>query len=554
MKNRIIFLNDIFDVKNNTMVPKYQFVDTDKKKNLLETSKQSGETKYTPWSRYIGPYLVAQSIEDNLPEWEVVIIDYFTKINNFSKYIRSFINEDTKYIAISSTFLHNPFSHRLNLFNLWCLTHEDICKWFEELKLVAPHVEFIIGGGIIDTIYKTHIVEKTKKPLPEVLSKYFSYAFHGYGEDVIVDFLKDEVSKENIFEKEGVIFINEPKLASSGAKVIRMKWNAQHSVQEGEWLPLEISKGCRFGCKFCFYDTHGTIIKEKNILRDEFLRNYEHYGVQGYAFIDDTINDSITKIDMLYDVITNLPFKVEWISYARPDMFHKYSEMYFKMKDMGCRGMFFGVESLNHEAGKIAGKGLHPDKIKEILRWTKEESGNELFHLGSFIIGLPGETEESLMKTAQWLCDQRCLDKAQYEILFVSDNSNNRTNNVFSARNNIFGFEKVTWNPEYYWKHKTLDSTQCKRIASQWEAIMENHPTTVLERHANFNTSFWAYPRMRSFGLDHYQAVSVSLKGKLSNDIHKRNMEWIKTFHDRIQKINHVSSDHRRQRVVLARH
>ena len=82
---------------------------------------------------------------------------------------------------------------------------------------------------------------------------------------------------------------------------------------------------------------------------------------------------------------------------------------------------------------------------------------------------------------------------------------------------------------------------------------MENHPTTVLERHANFNTSFWAYPRMRSFGLDHYQAVSVLLKGKLSDDIHKRNMEWIKTFHDRIQKINHGTST-QRQRVVLARH
>ena len=46
--NRIIFLNDVFDAKN-----------------------------ITPWSRYLGPYLVAQSIEDNLPDWEIVIIDYF---------------------------------------------------------------------------------------------------------------------------------------------------------------------------------------------------------------------------------------------------------------------------------------------------------------------------------------------------------------------------------------------------------------------------------------------------------------------------------------------
>ena len=130
--NRIIFLNDVFDAKN-----------------------------ITPWSRYLGPYLVAQSIEDNLPDWEIVIIDYFTKIDNFFEYIKNFINEDTKYIAISSTFLHNPFDHGYgghNIFNLWCFTHDDMCDWFEQLRLVAPHVEFIIGGVIIDTVYKLSLI------------------------------------------------------------------------------------------------------------------------------------------------------------------------------------------------------------------------------------------------------------------------------------------------------------------------------------------------------------------------------------------------------------
>jgi len=212
--------------------------------------------------------------------------------------------------------------------------------------------------------------------------------------------------------------------------------------------------------------------------------------------------------------------------------------MYFKMKDMGCRGMFFGVESFNHEAGKIAGKGLHPDKIKEILRWTKKESGNEMFHLASFIIGLVGETEESLIETGQWLRDQRCLDKAQYEILFVSD-SNIRTSNEFSDKSNIFGFEEITWKPEYYWRHKTLDSKQCKRIAEQWEEMMINHPSTVMEGQGArpASTSFWAYPRMRSFGLDHHQAVGVLTEDVLSDEIHSQSIKWIQKFHDRLKTL-----------------
>ena len=142
--NRIIFLNDVFGAKD-----------------------------ITPWSRYLGPYLVAQSIEDNLPDWEIVIIDYFTKIDNFFEYIKSFINEDTKYIAISSTFLHNPFDSKQNHFNLWFPTHDDTCEWFGQLKLVAPHVEFIIGGALIDTIYKTQIVQKVDIPFPKVLETHW---------------------------------------------------------------------------------------------------------------------------------------------------------------------------------------------------------------------------------------------------------------------------------------------------------------------------------------------------------------------------------------------
>jgi len=520
--NRIIFLNDI--------ILGYNLHHANKSLTKFPTDVDS-KIKHAPWSRYLGPYVVAQSIEDNLPEWEVIVIDYFTKIDNFHQYIKNFINDDTKYIAISSTFLHNPFNKYPSLLNLWCFTHEEICDWCEKIKQIAPHIEFMLGGCHVDTLYKTHVIEKSKNPLPKVLSKYINYVFKGYGEDTIINFLKGDINKQHIFLKDGVTFINEPNSAGKGAKVIKMKWQNKHAIEKGEWLPLEISKGCRFGCKFCFYDTHGTIIKEKDILRDELLRNYEYFGVKGYSLTDDTVNDSPQKIDIMYDVISNLPFKIEWISYTRPDMFYKYPDMYFKMKEMGCRGMFLGVETLTHKAGKIAGKGLHPDKIKEILNWTKKESRDEIFHLTSFIIGLVGETKETLMETAEWLRDQRCIDKVQYEILFVADIEVN----AFSKKNNKFGFKEITWDPEYYWRHETLDIIQCKKIANEWETIMKNHPTTILEKHAGFNTSFWAYPRMRSLGLNHKESFKAISATTLSDNIHFQNIKWTKNFHNRLK-------------------
>ena len=96
VKNRIIFLNDI--VVNYNLAWKRGAGGADKTFPVNIKDK----IKHAPWSRYLGPYLVAQSIEDNLPEWEVIIIDYFTKIDNFHQYINDFINDDTKYIATAS--------------------------------------------------------------------------------------------------------------------------------------------------------------------------------------------------------------------------------------------------------------------------------------------------------------------------------------------------------------------------------------------------------------------------------------------------------------------
>lgn len=552
--SRIIFLSDVFDVKNEHTVPRSHFLDDEHRRRLYESNLKEnyeflannspvGNIKmpmYTFWGRYAGPYAVASNIKRKLPEWDVVVIDWFTKIpeESFADYLNNFITDDTEYIALSLTFLHNPFNPRQNAFNLWKFSHEELYDWFFEIKCLKPNIKFIVGGAIVDTLFKKHIIGKSKKPLPEVMSTFIDYAFQGYSEDSIIDLLTDKLTPMNVFEKDGVKFVNEPRTAGFGAPLYVNEWQKNWNIRHNEWLPLEVSKGCRFGCKFCFYDHSGTVIKQKEELRTELLRNYEMYGVKGYQLTDDTVNDSPAKIDMMYDVIKSLPFDVEWIAYTRPDMFNKYPEMYYKMLDMGCRGMFLGVETMTHKAGKIAGKGLHPDKMKEILSWLRQEGGDEVFILASFIVGLVGETEETLMETARWLREQNVLDKAQYEILFVTDIVSPNAKSDFSDKNEKFGIKEIRFEPEYYWKHDTLDLNDAKRIAQKWEEIMADHPKTRFERHANFNTSFWAYPRVRSLGYNHYEAVDVLTSKEIRPDIYVKNFEWINNYHQELLLMN----------------
>ena len=207
--------------------------------------------------------------------------------------------------------------------------------------------------------------------------------------------------------------------------------------------------------------------------------------------------------------------------------------MYHKMLDMGCRGMFLGVETLTHEAGKIAGKGLHPDKVKEILNWLRKEGGDEVFILASFIIGFVGETPDTLMETGKWLKEQRCLDKAQYELLYVSD-PNDTFSNDFSSNNSKYDI-KIKWQPEYYWSHRTMNLDQAKEVAVKWEQMLVDHPTTLFERHGMFNTNFWAYPRIRSLGYSHREAVEYLTARDVPQHVYEKNADWIQDYHAQLR-------------------
>ena len=106
--------------------------------------------------------------------------------------------------------------------------------------------------------------------------------------------------------------------------------------------------------------------------------------------------------------------------------------------------MFFGIETFSHEAGKIIGKGLHPDRTKEILYQFKEIFPNSSF-TGGFMTGLPGETVASFIDTVNWLEREDCpIDTASITGLNLYDTS--------ADQNSLF-----TQNPEKYGIYKTKE-------------------------------------------------------------------------------------------------
>ena len=188
--------------------------------------------------------------------------------------------------------------------------------------------------------------------------------------------------------------------------------------------------------------------RDADVMREDLIRNYERYGTTRYIMTDDTINDSMEKVRFLHDVFTSLPFKIEWMAYARLDLFWKFPEMAQILMDAGMRGVVFGIETMHHEAGKRVGKGLGPEKIKQSLAQCRAVWGDTVHITGLFILGLPGEPVESMQETLRYLDGDECpIDSVNVTALQISSE---RAVSRMDKNKESFGYKRAD---EREWTH-----------------------------------------------------------------------------------------------------
>jgi radical SAM superfamily enzyme YgiQ (UPF0313 family) len=344
------------------------------------------------FQRAIGAYRIASHLRQH--GYSVQVIDF---VDNFSKdelldLLEKFTGPNTLALCVSTTFLKTVDSDGIvvSTYKKLRTLSQNSRSIIETYKQNHQHVK-IIGGGANVFWYKEDTI--------------FDTIVTGYGEVLILEYLKSLTSnKKVIYPKyKNVTVINGD---SQLLPVEHMKhfWEANDCILPNETLPIEISRGCIFNCRFCSYPLNGKkkfdYLRDPELIKDEMIRNYELYGTTNYMFSDDTFNDSTYKLEQLHKVFTSLPFKMKFVSYIRLDLLYAHQEQISLLKEMGLGAAGFGIESLKPETAKFIGKGLAKDKIKEFLpKLYYDYWKEEISVICSFIVGLPyeslAETEES---------------------------------------------------------------------------------------------------------------------------------------------------------------
>ncbi len=482
------------------------------------------EVSYPGFGRYAGTYRVATELRDS--GYTVQVIEFFTSMDKdvLLKVIDKFITKETQLVGFSCTFFLPKamgWGGRSKIRKLIrtqsvedaldestpepgsrILTDRHVSNEGRQTSTAVGISNLLFGREdmfeILDYIKQKGnprtMVGGARAYLAEdpPFNSVIDYAIRGQA-DVSVVALADHIfynaDLKVGYQKANCKVIEEKDYPVDDFTTSRIQYKDNDIIMPKEVLPLELARGCIFKCAFCSYNLTGKKVWEFNrnpdLVKRDLQEMYDKYGSTSFMVCDDTYNDSVDKVERFHKAFTSLNFQPTFSTYARADMMVSRPETMPLLYESGMRSVFFGIETLNHQAGKAIGKGMDPEKIKDGLFQAKATPGwNEIVTTSGFIIGLPYETEDSIHETYQWLLREDCpLDSFSPTALTINPNSSMGKNMA------KYGYQ---WDEEGSWYSDWMTEQQAKDLALYYSKQL------VRKKRARFQFTFFG--RMSNIG------------------------------------------------------
>jgi hopanoid biosynthesis associated radical SAM protein HpnJ len=168
------------------------------------------------------------------------------------------------------------------------------------------------------------------------------------------------------------------------------------------YVSLYTGRGCRSKCTFCLWPqtVGGQRYRTRSV--DHVVAEIDHARrlfpqVKEYFFDDDTFTDDRPRAEAIARGLGRLG--VTWSCNAKAEVPYETLKV---LKDNGLRLLLVGYESGNQAILNNVKKGVRIDRARQFTRDAK--SLGIKIH-GTFIMGLPGETRETIEETIRFAMD-----------------------------------------------------------------------------------------------------------------------------------------------------
>ena len=167
------------------------------------------------------------------------------------------------------------------------------------------------------------------------------------------------------------------------------------------------SRGCPFHCIFCLwpqvlYGEHKYRKRNPAKVVDEMEWLIKNFNFKAVYFDDDVFNISKPHVVGICKEIIKRDIKVPWAVMARADLMDE--KLLSLMNEAGLFAIKYGIESANSSILRTCKKNLKLIYAKKMIKYTKG-LGIKV-HL-TFCLGLPGETKQTIVNTANFIAETR---------------------------------------------------------------------------------------------------------------------------------------------------
>lgn len=346
---------------------------------------------------------------------------------------------------------------------------EDIKRMARGIKACAPDVPVIAGGMLVKKV-----LEEGEQLSPEALG--YLETFRGLvdafvveaqGEQSLVRLLRalqekhriEDVPNLALFDRDGRMRFSARQPEELRMDGTAVAWDEIPRDYLRPTLPVTTSRGCAYRCRFCTYHWlfPRVVFKSLDVLRDELRRIARLGFVRHIRFTDDNFTANRKRLVTVLEMMIQEGFPFSWSSFARAGALDP--ELVGLMKKAGCEFVDMGIESGSQTVLDNMDKRLERDQSLAAVRMLNEHG---ITGRGSFIVGYPGETEETFLETVDLIRESRLPYYHPY-LFYYSRNT------LVHREREAFGLDGLG----LAWRHSTMDSVEASELMARMPRLIE---------------------------------------------------------------------------------
>lgn len=361
-------------------------------KFLILSENSNGTWPYLHF-RGMGPFEIRRRLEQrNIPS---TIIEWFTHWDNsqLKHCIASWFKDETHPIIAISTPFYPGDIYKIR----------DMLSW---ARKQYPNLKVIHGGS------RTY-----DESLKDIIDVFFlgrsMQMFDAWLDNKDLDLYKKYDTP--------LVLVNDIVKDSIDTPILPVVNETDYLIEK-DILGFELGIGCRFNCTFCNYELRNaqtTKLLNSKELSNYFEQCYQQFGITNFYAADDTINESDEKLIILAEALEQLSFKPNISCFARLDMLAARPKQMELFKRIQFLSVFFGIESFNENASKQVRKKSGIGNVYSTLEELKRICPNT-FTTGGIIVGLNGDSKESIIKSTEMVIKNQLLDSIQFYPLSIT--------------------------------------------------------------------------------------------------------------------------------------